>query len=275
MASNVHRFAASAAVVVMAAPRSTERDAYATGARWGSARRRWCQVGTLAPVVDDWRVTVALVEAAEAEGLLGRLHGLQQGETEGWLEHEASRRLAGSRVVVSGGDSSHDGRLYLYADSRKVAAAATDVVRALLAERGVEAELALDRWHPLEERWEEASVPLPRTEEEQRVERERLEEQEEAESEASGLAEWEVRVELESHAAASELADRLEQEEQPVIRRWKYLLLGARDEDEAKALAERLGGEEPGAIVQVEPGGGPVWQTMPLNPFAIFGGLGT
>jgi hypothetical protein len=226
-------------------------------------------------VAEDWRLTVKLVEPRQAAGLLGRLGELQQGETEEWLEREASRRLAGSRVVVSGGAFEHDARLFLYADSRELARAATGVMRALLAERGAEAELALDRWHPLEERWEEARLPLPRTEAEWRAEHDRREEQEEAESETSGLAEWEVRVELESHRAASELADRLEREGQPVVRRWRYLLVGARDEDEAKALAERLQRGSAEATVQVEPGGGLVWQSMPRNPFAVFGGLGT
>jgi hypothetical protein len=226
-------------------------------------------------VAEDWRVTVTLVEPRHAASLVGRLHELQQGETEDWLEHEAGRRLAGSRVVVSGGDLAHDARVFLYADSRDVAEAAMDVVRALVAQRGVEAELALDRWHPLAERWEEASLPLPQTEAERRAERERLERDEEEESELTGLAEWEVRVELDSHRDASELADRLEREGQPVVRRWRYLLVGARDEDEAKALAEQLEREVAGARVQVEPGGGLVWRAMPRNRFAVFGGLGS
>ncbi|MGZ4387056.1 MAG: hypothetical protein ACXVZO_09000 [Gaiellaceae bacterium] len=225
-------------------------------------------------MAEDWRVTVTLAEPEQGESLLGRLHELQQGETEDWLEHEASKRLAGSRVVVSGGDFTRDGCVFLYAASREVAQAATEVVRTLLAERGVGAEIALDRWHPLEEEWEDASVPLPRTAEERQAEHEHLEAEEEAESDATGLAQWEVRIELDSHKRASELADRLEREGQPVVRRWRYLLVGASDEDEAKVLAERLQRDVAGARIQVEPGGGLVWEEMPRNPFAIFGGLG-
>jgi hypothetical protein len=59
-----------------------------------------------------------------------------------------------------------------------------------------------------------------------------------------------------------------------VVRRWTYLIVGANSEDDATALAERIETEAPpGARVQVEPGGGLVWQTMPRAPFAIFGGL--
>ena len=47
------------------------------------------------------------------------------------------------------------------------------------------------------------------------------------------------------------------------------------NEDEAHALAQELSTEAPsGARVEVEPGGGLVWEVMPSNPFAVFGGLG-
>ena len=53
------------------------------------------------------------------------------------------------------------------------------------------------------------------------------------------------------------------------------LVLGAANEDDARALAERLRGEAPdGAKVEVEPGGGMVWEVAPRNPFTFFGGLG-
>ncbi len=53
----------------------------------------------------------------------------------------------------------------------------------------------------------------------------------------------------------------------PVERRWRYLIVGASSKEDAEALATRVHGE-------VEPGGGLVWETVPGNPFAIFGGLG-
>jgi len=60
---------------------------------------------------------------------------------------------------------------------------------------------------------------------------------------------------------------RLEREGYNVVRRYKYLVVGASDEDKARALARRLHGE-------VEPGGELVWEVTPQNPFAVFGGLG-
>ena len=68
-------------------------------------------------------------------------------------------------------------------------------------------------------------------------------------------------------AQARDLADKLEQEGYPVERRWRYLIAGASTKEEAEALAERVHGE-------VEPGGNLVWETVPGNPFSIFGGMG-
>ena len=70
-----------------------------------------------------------------------------------------------------------------------------------------------------------------------------------------------------SHADARTLADRLEQEGYAVERRWRYLIVGTASKEEATALAARVQGE-------VEPGGELVWETVPGNPFAVFGGLG-
>ena len=84
-----------------------------------------------------------------------------------------------------------------------------------------------------------------------------------------------MRVSLPSREATEAFADRLESEGVPVIRRATFLLVGAVNQDEAKALAERLLAEAPeGSEVEVEPGGGMVWEVSPKNPFAVFGGLG-
>jgi hypothetical protein len=52
-----------------------------------------------------------------------------------------------------------------------------------------------------------------------------------------------VHVELPSHRQAVRLAERLQAEGRPVIRRWKYLVLGANNEDDASALAQAIGQE--------------------------------
>jgi hypothetical protein len=186
------------------------------------------------------------------------------------LEAEERDRL-GDRVVVS-----RDGpRVFLYADAEEVARESEAVVRRELESREAPCRLALERWHPVEQAWKDADVPLPRTEDELEAERARQQEREAAESRESGHAEWEVRIELQTHEETEALADRLEAEGIPVVRRATFLLVGAANHDDALALAERLRGELPeGARVEVEPGGGMVWEVAPQNPFAVFGGFG-
>ena len=212
-------------------------------------------------VAEDWRVTVTLEDAEHVVPLLKELH-------EHPLENELPTGAAG-RVAVS----SDDNKLFLYADTRWTAQAAQDIVGRLAADRGLTAELRLDRWHPVEERWEDATVPLPSDEEGIEREHERFEEEEDAESQASGVGSWEVRVEFPSHHAAAAFAKREEADGWPIVRRWKYVLLGANDEDEARELAENLQSEFPDATIHVEPGTGSAWEWSGDRPFAIFGGL--
>jgi hypothetical protein len=213
-------------------------------------------------MAEDWRVTVTLEGDAAVEPALEWLRSHQ-------VEDEVRDRL-GTRVAVSGDDD----HVFLYAATEAAAREAERLVRDLLAQHDARGTFALDRWHPIEEQWEDASLPLPTSPADEAREHERREALETEESHAAGVAEWEVRVELDSHHEAVELAERLEAEGQAVVRRWKYLVVGANNEDEAKELAERLQREAPGAAVHVEPGGGMVWQRYPTNPFAVFGGLG-
>jgi hypothetical protein len=183
-----------------------------------------------------------------------------------------ARERLGDRVAVTA-----DGpTVFLYADTEEAAREAEQVVRSLLADEGRAALVTVARWHPAEQRWEDAAVPLTATDDEMRTEHERLESEEAADSRARGAAAWEVRIELDEHGATTALAEQLEADGLPVVRRWTYLLVGAANEDEARSLAARLGGEAPaGARIEVQPGGDLVWQVAPQNPFAIFGGLGS
>jgi hypothetical protein len=208
-------------------------------------------------MADDWRVSVTVEDGS------GRLlRALHEREVRNDLQEEL-----GGRVAVS----SDGPNLFLYAGTREAAETALAQLRETLAEHGLAGEPHLHRWHPVEERWEDPDVPLP-TDEQARELEERHRDENDA---ATPVAEWEVRVELGSHADAEALGEELEQEGYVVVRRWKYLLLGVTTEDEATALAERLKEEAPrGAKVQVEPGMGIVWESMPRNPYAVFGGLG-
>ncbi|MGO9784802.1 MAG: hypothetical protein ACLPKE_19545 [Streptosporangiaceae bacterium] len=184
-------------------------------------------------VADDWRVTVSFRAEADAQQAVQsfREHDL----------HEDVRRQLGRRVPMS-----VDGpTVFLYAGTEDAAREADRVVREVLAQQQLSATLTLDRWHPLEEEWEDASVPMPATAEQRATEHRHLVDAETRESLATGQAGWEVRVELRSHRQAVELAKRLQAEGRPVIRRWKYLVLGANNEDDASALAEAIRREGP------------------------------
>jgi hypothetical protein len=211
-------------------------------------------------MADDWRVIVDFDEEGDGTRFTEWLAALR-------LEGEERDRL-GDRVAVS-----RDGpRVFLYTDSEERARGVLETVQS--EERP--ARTMLERWHPIALEWRDASVPLPETEAEVEAERREAQEREATESLETGWAQWEVRVELPSHDQTVALADRLEAGGNPVVRRHTFLLVGALNEDDAHALAKRLEDEVPeGARIEVEPGGGMVWEVMPQNPFAVFGGLGT
>jgi hypothetical protein len=211
---------------------------------------------------EDWRVTVTLADATGVAPLLQVLH-----------EHRVDHELevpAGERVAVSADDD----HVIVYADTRRSAESAEEAVRTLAAENSLDVDFQLDRWHPEEERWEDARAALPSTPAEHEAEHERREADETEDSEETGIADWDVRVEFRSHHEAVEFAERQEANGQPVVRRWKFVLIGVNDEDDAKALVARLEQElPPGAVVHAEPGSGIAWEFTPSNRFAVFGGL--
>ncbi len=216
----------------------------------------------VAQMADDWRVTVSFDDSATVGWLAERLRVHR-------VEDDARERLGG-RVSVSG-EGTH---VFLYSNTAAAAQEAEKVVRAIVAERGLRAGFALDRWHSIEERWEDGSQPVPETASERATERQRLEAEEAARSQASGLAEWEVRVEMPSHHAAVAFADRMQSAGRMPVRRWKYLVIGANNEAEARALAKTIRDEAPDGSVTVEPAFGMVQEvspTSPFAPFAIFG----
>jgi hypothetical protein len=193
---------------------------------------------------DDWRIRIHFDQPDEARGLLERLGLALGGEAA-----ELARELEERRLAVSFDEDD----VFVYASSRQEAERANAVVDAVLREQGAAARASgIEHWLADEERWD--GEPAEETWEDEELEH--------------GHAPWEVRVEAESHAAARELAERLEAEGLPVVRRWKYVVVGAATEAEARELARRLHGE-------VEAGGEVVWESVPGNPFAVFGGMGS
>ena len=210
-------------------------------------------------MADDWRVSVTVTDEDEARRILA---ALQERDV-----HDELRGALGERIAVS----SDGPAVFLYADTRSSAEAARGALATVLDEENASGAARLDRWHPIEERWEDANVPLPSTEAERQTERSRLDADDEATSLATGVAQWEVRVELDSPRAAEALADELERDGRSAIRRAEFLLVGANDREDAEELARGLAGR---GRIHVEPSTGVAWQLMPRNPFAVFGGLG-
>jgi hypothetical protein len=189
---------------------------------------------------DDWRVTISVGPPPA-----GQSFSLRQVE-------EDIRRQVGRTIGVGTGEA----QIFLYAGTETAAGDAERIARDVLAGCGLAAEYAVHRWHPIEEQWETPDVPMPQTAAGREAEHQRLVDAETAESLAAGAAQWEVRVELGSHRQAVALAHELEGEGRAVLRRWKYLYVGASNEDEARVLAGQIRQEAPpGAAVTVEPAG--------------------
>jgi hypothetical protein len=214
-------------------------------------------------VHDEFRIEVE-VARERANELLSALRALERDSTAGVPSPE--------HVAVS----HEDGHVFLYADSSEDASRARAILERVLAERQVEGRVSSWRWHPEEDRWEDASLPLPTTTAEHAAEHARLEQLEGEDSEHDGYPEWEVRVTLSTHYDARAFAERLAAEGIPLRRHWRHLTLGTNDEDEARALAERLRAEAPqGSSFEVEGGARAAWAAVnaPARPFSIFGGL--
>lgn len=194
-------------------------------------------------MADDWRIRIDVAEEEHARWLLERLGGELGAEAQ-----ELAKDLEAHRLAVS-----RDGEtVFVYAATRAAAEKAHAVVEAELRSESVEARMSrVEHWLGDEERWDDE--PPDETWEEEELDR--------------GYAPWEVRVDCGSHEKARDLAERLEGEGYRPARRFTYVIVGTASKEDAEALAQRLHGE-------VETGGEVVWESMPQNRFAIFGGIG-
>jgi len=190
---------------------------------------------------DDWRVTISLasqVQVGQAQQALS-VHEVE----------EDVRRQLGRTIVVGAGGS----QIFLYAGTEIAATEAQRVARDVLAGHDIRAEFALHRWHPIEEEWESPDVAMPQTEAERQAEHQRLVDAETADSLDAGFGRWQARVEFPSHREAVALARKLEGEGLPVVRRWKFLIVAADNEDDVRELAGQIRREAPpDAVVRIE-----------------------
>jgi hypothetical protein len=212
---------------------------------------------------DDWRLAVDLHQDRLSNLLTARLRGRE-------LRHDLETSFD-DRVIVS-----TDGpEMFCYTGTREQAERAEQVIRSVAAEHQWEVDFELTRWHPVAEEWRDPDEPLPSEEAQRAAEHADMVAQQRAESVAQGHPNYEVRVQGRTHHDTVELAEKLEREGLRVVRRWHFLLLGAADEDDANALAERMRREAPeGSVVTTEGNLREVADEQPQNPFAFLGGLG-
>jgi hypothetical protein len=213
---------------------------------------------------DDWRLQIDLDDAGVSGQISDHLRAAE-------LEHDLETAFD-QRVIVS-----HEGeRIYLYAGDRDQLDRARRVVQGQLDQTGWDAKFDLRPWHEVAEDWEDPDAAEPTTAAEKEAERERLMGTEvEVTAERGGLAEFEVRVEFPSHREAKQFAEKLEDEGLEPVRRWRYMVVGAADEDAANDLADRIRAEAPAdSKVTAEGSLAAAWRGRPPSPFWWLGGLG-
>jgi hypothetical protein len=212
---------------------------------------------------EDWRLRVNLHQDGVSSLFTARLESRE-------LTHDLETSFQ-DRVVVS-----TDGpEMFCYAGTREQAEGAEQLIRKVADEHDWEIDFELKRWHPIAEEWRDPDEALPGDAVQRAEEHAELVEDQREESAEQGHPNYEVRVQSNSHHDIVKLAERLQSEGFPVVRRWHFLLLGAADEDDANALADRIRGEVPeGSVVKVEGNLREVVDEQPPNPFAFLGGLG-
>jgi len=151
------------------------------------------------------------------------------------VDDQARERLGPGAMVTRDGST-----LFVYTATEDSAREAERVARELVAEDGLTADFAVTRWHPIEEEWKDASLPLPTTPSEQDAEYAAREVAEAAEAAREGVYDWHVAVDLPDRGVAANLEDELRAEGLAPHRRWRYVTVGVLTEERAQELAERL-----------------------------------
>lgn len=207
---------------------------------------------------DEWRVEVALDADDNGRSLGDRLRSLD-------LDDNARERLGGSVIVT------RDGRnLFFYAWHEESAREAERVIRDQMEEDKLVGQVRLMRWHPIAEEWKDAEEELPADEAAFAEEMRAHDEEARRDRLRYGEYPWEVVIDLPNVRDTLALSKRLHEENLPVKRRFRYLLVGADTEDGAIELGKRLEGEVPeGSHVGVR--GNP--DDMPPPTFIQLGSL--
>ena len=191
-------------------------------------------------MADEFRVEVELDDDEHGYPFRERLRALD-------LEDEARERLGRDIMVTRDGS-----RVFLYAGTEAQAREAERVMRALTEADGLTADIAVTRWHPVEEAWKDAAIPLPATPDEERAEYVAREAAEAEEAQEREEYDWHVVIRVSGRDEARALVERLEDEGMPVAQRWHYVVVGALTEERAEEIADRLRTDSSAVDVSVE-----------------------
>jgi hypothetical protein len=208
-------------------------------------------------VSDEYRVELDLEDEEHGFPFRERLRAL-------YIDDEARERLGRNAVVTRDGP-----RLFVYAETGEQAREAERILREIAAAEGVTGDVRITRWHEVAEEWQDASIPLPQTEEELDEEYGRREDAEAREAEATGEFDWHVVAHAPDRGAAAKLAERLEADGFRAARRWRYVVVGALTEEHALELAERVRAAAPpetevSVEVNLADAGGPRFLFLPI-----------
>ena len=191
---------------------------------------------------EDWRVEIDLDDEEHGYSLGERFRSHD-------LDDEARQRL-GRRAIVS-----RDGpRVFLYTGTEAQAREAERVARELVAADDLSADIDVSRWDAQSEEW-----VYPTGESAEALDDEPLPEEDYP---------WLLTIELESRGDATDVEELLRGAAGPVHRRWHYVTVDARTEDEANELANRFREQLPGGAqmwVEANPEG------VPNPTFVYFG----
>lgn len=212
---------------------------------------------------EDWRLRVCVHGEGLIRALSERIDAYE-------LEQELETAFSDRMVVSTDGPE-----LFCYAGTREQLDAARTLIESIGRERDWKLDFELRRWHPAAQEWKDPELPLPGSGPERDAEHAAMIAREREEARALGYPSFEVRVECASESDCEALAQRLRSEGLQVVRRSKFLLIGAGDEDSANALAARVRAEAPAGATIVAEGTVPaVHAGTPFNRFALLGGLG-
>jgi hypothetical protein len=176
---------------------------------------------------DEWRVEIDLDDEAHGFGIGERLRAHS-------LDDEARKRLGGRVVVTRDGP-----RVFLYTGTEAQAREAERIARELVAAEDLTADIDVTRWDAEAEEW-----VFPIGESADAGDDEPLAEEDYP---------WLLTIELESRGDAADAEELLRGAAGPVHRRWHYVTVDVRTEDEANELANRFRDQLPeGAKMWVE-----------------------